>query len=110
MKIDVYNNDLNLIKKLYAEKSAFLVCYFDNLKILSEKKMFLTYEFQILKNSLKIPFFVVFNGLNEVDTEIAKFLGIRNKKSAFFYIINNKIKNIEIDLNNINIDTVKKFL
>lgn len=111
MKINIYENNLNVIK----HTNEMLVCYFNDLSFLKEKKIYLTYEFQVLKNLSKIPFFVVFNGLNETDTEIAKFLGIENKKSAFFYIINNEIKNIEIDLNNINninniIDSAKNFL
>ena len=110
MKIDIYENNLNVIKHI----NEMLVCYFNDLSFLKEKKIYLTYEFQVLKNLSKIPFFVVFNGLNETDTEIAEFLHLKSEKgekSAFYYITNNEIKYITHITNNIlSLEELKPFL
>ena len=107
MKINIYENNLNVIK----HTNEMLVCYFNDLSFLKEKKIYLTYEFQVLKNLSKIPFFVVFNGLNETDTEITEHLHLKSEKSAFYYITNNEIKYITTLTNNIlSLEELKPFL
>lgn len=100
MKIHIFSHSFKLVQAF----ERCLIYYFSDNSILSEKKLYIVYELQVLSHSLGVPLFIVINDNNSEDNKIRDFYKLKN--SGFYYIKEYKIKYLD----NSTIDTVKSFL